>query len=859
MHVGRVVVGAQGELVKDERLSSLVAAAQQLARAVEGQVAVSSLAARLVRAEFAMEDLASRDNGAPEGARVVSPRAPPPAAARFVGRHDELKRLGDILAAATRKRPQIVTLSGEEGIGKTRLAAEMERRLGKGNYNVGFCLATCPHNGLDVPYSGLTAMLQALCGIQEWDDDATILAVAPRLRALGLDDEEARAIVAQLGASLDSTEGDARRDHGTAVRTGFSRMVQSLAEERLQLFAWDDAHALDAASERAIAHAVERGRARGAGLRAVFLFATRTRPLESFVADEAHHAMALGELTDEDAARLVAVRLGARILPGDLLSLCRERAAGHPLFIEELLRDLGDTGAVTVMNGEVKTKLEGATAAPRTLRALIGGRVSRLDAEPRAAMQAAAILGDPVPLQVHAAMLRRSVPQVDGLVASLAANDFLRPSGPSWAVFASPMLGEIVLAAVLPEVRRELHASAAAAYIATLGDSEEHADRVAPHLHEAGERDRAATFFVRRGAGAAAARSDRPRHALARPRARPRRRRPPRAVRARELAQARRRRYEARPRRAAARRRPRARAAPHRRRRHGGGARDRPRRRRPRRERREPASSRRTSTSRRARRSPVIATICARAVSSSRSRRRHAAGRLQARALRAGARLEAAGPIDDALDARAHRPSAAQTQGDRELLALAADSIKPRASPTRCTSRPTARRSAGSCTRRCATSTARQRRSARASRSLARSLGLRFAVAIGLHNLGDSTRRIGDLPRAYASLTESKDLAELGGHERLAMLNRTHLAYLDGLSGSDAALATLRELMAYQESRRFLSDALESRFLLGSLLRRRGEASAARKELEDVLERAIDLGNKLIAEDAREELGELRA
>ena len=65
------------------------------------------------------------------------------------------------------------------------MVAEMERRLAKGNYNVGFYVASCPKNGAEVPWSGLSAMLRVLCGVQEGDDEAHILEVLPRLRALG--------------------------------------------------------------------------------------------------------------------------------------------------------------------------------------------------------------------------------------------------------------------------------------------------------------------------------------------------------------------------------------------------------------------------------------------------------------------------------------------------------------------------------------------------------------------------------------------------------------------------------------------------------------------------------------------------
>ena len=44
------------------------------------------------------------------------------------------------------------------------------RDLAKGNYNVGFYVAACPKNGADVPWSGVSAMLRVLCGIQDGDD-----------------------------------------------------------------------------------------------------------------------------------------------------------------------------------------------------------------------------------------------------------------------------------------------------------------------------------------------------------------------------------------------------------------------------------------------------------------------------------------------------------------------------------------------------------------------------------------------------------------------------------------------------------------------------------------------------------------
>src|SRR5690606_4722075 len=78
IHTGRVLIGPDGGVVSDDRLVSLVATAQQLARATEGRAAASTLVARLVRNAFAVEEL-PRDGSRPtpaEGAWMVGAARP---------------------------------------------------------------------------------------------------------------------------------------------------------------------------------------------------------------------------------------------------------------------------------------------------------------------------------------------------------------------------------------------------------------------------------------------------------------------------------------------------------------------------------------------------------------------------------------------------------------------------------------------------------------------------------------------------------------------------------------------------------------------------------------------------------------
>ncbi|WP_437906373.1 protein kinase [Sorangium sp. So ce327] len=849
IHLARILVDSAGAPIRDERLTSLIASAQALARATESQVAVSNLTGRVLRNAFATEELPGAGRTAPEGGRVVTSAQPPDGAyGRFIGRREELKQLGDILADATRKRAQIVVIQGERGIGKTRLLAEMERRLSKGDYNVGVYVASCPHNGADVPWSGLTAMLQVLCGIQEGDDEERIRAVLPRLRALGLRDDESAAVLGQLGAAL----AERRAPQGTTaiLRTAFPRMVQSLCEDRLHCFAWDDAQAMDQlTAETLLATA-----GRAGGLRAVLMLATRSDPPPLLEAHPHFYRLKVGELSDSDSARLMSARIGASFLPPDVVAFCRERAGGHPLFLEELIRELLDSGALSVVSGVVKARLDGASAVPRSLRTLIATRVRRLDPSDRAVLQAAAILGDPVPTEVLAALLQQKLPAVNRVISGLATRDLLRLKGPAQASFASPMHGEIVLDAIPPELRRELHAAAAAAYVAVVGeDGAEHAERIGQHFYQAGDRDRAATFYARAALH---------------------------KIRASQLDPALRLIFQALDLGDHAHRSPaelaawlgaladvvvRVRSAPDladvaaralRRIDEAGTP--------------EQKLSARVDLARALGAVDLFADAYARleeayALAGDRGdlRRKALACETEigvrsgdfARAERAVEQLEATGAIDDPRLLLAISQTRAAT-GDIEAALRALDRAEALGDPGDLAAASEREKQRVLVHVFLRDFDAAVKSSARAV-DLARSAGLRFETAAALHNLGDASRRLGDLPRAYASLTESKELAEESGHERLASINRAHLAYLDGLSGAVGAGELLRELARYADARSYRTDALESRYLLGALLKQRGLVKEARRELAEVLDLASAYGNKLVADDARSALSEL--
>src|SRR5581483_10970239 len=106
----------------------------------EGHAAMSTQAMRQVKALFEFESMIDSDRASANVSAVLvkDVRGPGEGFGRFVGRKDELRRIGELLARASKRSAQVLTIRGDHGVGKTRLLYEVDRRLRKGGYNVGF-------------------------------------------------------------------------------------------------------------------------------------------------------------------------------------------------------------------------------------------------------------------------------------------------------------------------------------------------------------------------------------------------------------------------------------------------------------------------------------------------------------------------------------------------------------------------------------------------------------------------------------------------------------------------------------------------------------------------------------------------
>jgi tetratricopeptide (TPR) repeat protein len=485
---GRLLVTPDGDPVREERFTELVAAARALVAAGEaGRVRVSAPSERLLRARFELSPAVDAGGG---GFVLLAERGFAEVHGKFIGRRDELRRIGEVLALANRGRLRFLTLTGEAGSGKSRLLHETLRRLKLGQHDVGVYLATCTPHGRQVPLSGVQEMVQAILGVDDLDSPVVLREKVARLRELGLSPKELEAVAALFGVEQSAAPGGER-----PLRTAFVKMATRLAADRLTVLAWDAAESLDEESQ-ALVDALLRA---GAESRIAMVLAHRPGLAHPWGDLPGAQSLALGALTDDDVARLVGTRLGAEEVPFELLRDVSAKSGGSPLYVEEYLKGLLDAGAIGVVDGRVDYKRDIADIeVPKSLRGLMAARVARLGPAQRYTLQIAAVVGARFTAELVARVAEERLSDVGGALQLLERRGIVAHQGASEYAFVHELMRDVLLDSLTLEARRALSASVASSIEALYsGRLDELAELLSEHWRDAGDRAKSVGYLVR--------------------------------------------------------------------------------------------------------------------------------------------------------------------------------------------------------------------------------------------------------------------------------------------------------------------------------------------------------------------------
>src|SRR6266536_3606711 len=322
------------------------------------------------------------------GVDVERPRTP------VVGRAEDLTLLQQSFLRSLREPGvQLVTVTGEPGVGKTRLVAEFQAWVDDLPELVFWRQGRCLPYGDGITFWALGEVVKAHAGILESDGPeqaARKLVEVVDAVADEPDREWTRTRLAPLvGLEETATQGTDRRESFTAWRT----FLESIAARSPLVVVLEDLHWADEAMLEFVDDLVEWS----TGVPLTVVCTARPELFERHAGwgggKRNSATLSLAPLSGEDTARLISALLDQAVLPAETQTLLLERAGGNPLYAEEFVRMLVDRG-VLKRRGDVWTVDEGAEfPLPETVQALIAARLDTLPPERKGLLHDAAVVG----------------------------------------------------------------------------------------------------------------------------------------------------------------------------------------------------------------------------------------------------------------------------------------------------------------------------------------------------------------------------------------------------------------------------------------------------------------------------------
>ena len=406
--------------------------------------------------------------------------------APLVGRLHESRVLGEALERVQREHsPQLVTLVGVPGIGKSRLVAELFQRVDNDPSQV-----VTWRQGRSLPYGdgvtfwALAEMVKAQAGILETDrEEDAEEKLREAVASLIADPGDAQWISGHLrplaGVSTASAPaGDRREEAFTAWR----RFFEALAEQNPLVLVFEDLHWADDNLLDFVEHLVDWAGA------VPMLVVCSTRPVllerRPGWAGATRNAtkLSLAPLSDDETSKLISNLSDRPVMPLETQQALLARAGGNPLYAEQYVRILSERSHAEEL------------PLPETVQGIIAARLDALSPEEKALLQDASVLGKVFWLGAVTSGLDRRTAEIR--LHALERKDFVQRARRSSVAdeaeysFLHVLVRDVAYGQIPRAGRGEKHRRAAE-WIASLGRPEDHAEMLAHHYTNALELRRA--------------------------------------------------------------------------------------------------------------------------------------------------------------------------------------------------------------------------------------------------------------------------------------------------------------------------------------------------------------------------------
>jgi class 3 adenylate cyclase/tetratricopeptide (TPR) repeat protein len=394
---GHVVVGDIAGSSANERASiagdTPNLAARLQGAAAPGQIVVADSTRRLAGQSFEIESLGSQElkgfNSrvalfAVRGEREVESRfdaAHPSALSKFVGRTSEIGMLLERWELAKGAQGQAVFVSGEAGIGKSRLVDALEESLYENRHEL-IRLQCSPYHATSAFYP-IIQRLSRFAGFSPADDQTTRAAKFSSIfERYGENPSDVGPIYAELlsldvGDEFKPLDLSAQQRKELIVRTLANRLLLA-AKVAPVLFVVEDAHWIDPSTSEVLKEVVSRLH----GTAILIVVTHRPEWNAGWAVGLAQvTTLAIGRLTKQQIRELIESMVDN--VPVQLADRIAERTDGVPLFVEELTRSILESGKAASLNVEIPDSLQGSLMA----------RLDRLTTAAKEIAQVASVIG----------------------------------------------------------------------------------------------------------------------------------------------------------------------------------------------------------------------------------------------------------------------------------------------------------------------------------------------------------------------------------------------------------------------------------------------------------------------------------
>jgi tetratricopeptide (TPR) repeat protein len=349
---------------------------------------------------------------------------------------------------------------GDAGVGKSRLLYEFLHQIeAEGGLELE---STCVSYGSSMAYRPIVELLRRYLGLPRGSSSEGIRShVAEQLQFLGLEGEERCILLAHflgVSAPLEFLNRFTSAQLKARLLDVLRDVFLGASELAPLILIVENMHWIDSASEEFLAHLA----ASLPGHRVLLVLTTRPGYAASWLAAPLAETITLEGLGAGDVRGMVRTLLAAQEVAEPLFEILADKSEGNPLYVEEILRQLQETGGIAVENGEAQLSRADVTV-PATIHDIIAARIDRIAEPLKQTLQGAAVVGRLFSISLVSRILQVVSDQVAGHLRDLHALDFVFPSAQDPELmysFKHALTQDVVYESVLERRRRQYHAAA---------------------------------------------------------------------------------------------------------------------------------------------------------------------------------------------------------------------------------------------------------------------------------------------------------------------------------------------------------------------------------------------------------------